>query len=166
MPSIRTDIVALYPWRRRPCPGMADGVLEFLLMRRAAHTYLPGTWNVVQGKIEPQETAIQAAVREMREEVGLRPRVLYQMNGVSTYFVAARDELVHSPVFVAEVAPEDEVTLNDEHDAFRWLSPEGARALLIWPNQRKLIGALVSEIIEAGELRDFLRLPEALWDRR
>jgi dATP pyrophosphohydrolase len=165
MPLVRADIVALYPYRPGASAAGEHGV-EFLLMRRAPRKYMPGTWNVVQGKIEPGETAIQAAVREMQEETGLRPRTLYQMNGVNTYFMAPKDTLVHSPVFLAEVGPKDEVTLNNEHDDYRWLKTDDALTLLIWPNQRKLIRALVSDIIEAGDDRDYLRLPEELWDRR
>ncbi len=158
MPVVRTDIVALYPFRRHA------GRLEFLLMRRAPRKYMPGTWNVVQGKIEPGETATVAAVREMHEESGLRPRTLWQMNGVNSYFIAERDQMVHSPVFVAEVDVEDEVTLNDEHDDYAWLDLGETLARLVWPNQKRLIRTIISDIIDAGEERAYLRLPEALWD--
>jgi 8-oxo-dGTP diphosphatase len=45
---------------------------ELLVIRRANVGYLPGFWSVPAGHVEPGETAVQACVRETREEVGLR----------------------------------------------------------------------------------------------
>jgi 8-oxo-dGTP diphosphatase len=47
----------------------ADG--RFLLAQRPARTFYAGYWEFPGGKVEPGETARQALVRELREEIGI-----------------------------------------------------------------------------------------------
>lgn len=72
---------------------------RFLIGQRPAGTDLAGYWEFPGGKIEPGETAEQAAVRECREETGLAvepsgvyPRHIesYAHGTVELHFVACR----------------------------------------------------------------------------
>jgi 8-oxo-dGTP diphosphatase len=45
---------------------------ELLVIRRTGTTYLGGFWSVPAGHVEADETATQACVREVSEEVGVR----------------------------------------------------------------------------------------------
>lgn len=46
---------------------------EVLLLRGAAHKWFAGRYNGVGGHVEPGETIIEAAAREVREETGASP---------------------------------------------------------------------------------------------
>ncbi|MEM9239204.1 MAG: NUDIX domain-containing protein [Pseudomonadota bacterium] len=52
-----------------------DTRVDVLLMKREQS--LVGAWCQVAGSLEPNETAWQAALREMQEETGLCPLALY-----------------------------------------------------------------------------------------
>lgn len=45
---------------------------ELLVIQRTGTTYLSGFWSVPAGHVEADETAAQACVREVAEEVGVR----------------------------------------------------------------------------------------------
>jgi len=72
--DIRVDFIDAYLLR----PGGSG--LEVLVLRRAAGGRSPGSWETVHGHIEPGETPVQAALRELREETGLEPVRLYNVS--------------------------------------------------------------------------------------
>lgn len=160
-PSVRTDIVEVYIVRDAP-----DGH-EFLQVRRATDP-LRGTWHPVIGHIEAGESAAQAAFRELGEEVGLRrgdPALLevFALEQVHPYYLAALDCIVMSPRFVARAARGWEPTLNDEHDAHRWVPGAAALDTTMWPGQKRAIEEIMNEVLRAGSLsRAALRLDAGL----
>jgi 8-oxo-dGTP diphosphatase len=44
---------------------------SYFVARRSHHTHMGGTWAIPGGALNRSETAVEAAVREFREEVGL-----------------------------------------------------------------------------------------------
>ena len=70
---------------------------EVLLLKRAQS--LAGAWCQVAGSIEADETAWQAALRELREETGLTPEVLYSADICEQFYEADRDAITMAPVF-------------------------------------------------------------------
>ena len=114
-----------------PCVGVAVLVMRsageghtFLYLRRSGGRF-EGHWWPVAGTLEEVEEPWDCALRELAEETGLVPEVLYA-TGCSAPHENGRGCL---EIFAAVVAPGAEVRLNDEHDAYRWCSLEEARAI-------------------------------------
>ncbi len=153
MPEITSRFVDCHVFRVLP-----DGRDEWLVMLRAPHILLGGTWQMVQGHIEAGETAYQTAYRELMEETGLTPLHFYQASYVNRFYLAKSDQIILSAVFAARVDPEARVVLSDEHTDFRWVSHEEALANYPWPGQRKSL-QIVREQFVLNEPR-----PESLLD--
>ena len=98
------------------------------------------------GGIEPRETVLRAAAREVREETGLTPLRWWALEHLATFFDPAHDRIRVVPVFAAEVAWTDPVHLSDEHDRYAFVSPAIARRRVLWATQRHAIAALLEEV--------------------
>ena len=145
-------IVDCYVFRRTPA-----GV-EFLFLKRRPGAYLGDTWHAVHGKIEANETAWQAALRELREEAGLTPARFWQLEFVNTFYAAKWDRVLCCPGFVAEVAADAAVRLSEEHTAYRWIARDEARSAFLWPGQRAAIAEVLAEVVDAGPAERHLRI--------
>lgn len=155
-PRVRTDIVDVYIFRRRA------GSLEFLQLLRSSEP-LKDTWHPVMGHIEAGETAVACAMRELEEEVGLRPggkalKGMWALEQVHPFFVAAINQIVMSPRFAAEVMPSWKPRVNDEHSKARWVKRGDVAKRFMWPGQ---VAACVevAGLMRAGALsREMLRI--------
>lgn len=154
MPSPRVAYVDVLVLR-----GFGDR-LEVLCLRRGASGRSPGSWEGVHGHIDEGETAVDTAVREIREEAGLRPERLYSLSRVESFYRHSTNEVVLIPAFAAFVSREAEVSLSPEHDAHEWLAPGAARERMTWPRIRREITDAVRLVGrgEAGVLEDVLRV--------
>jgi 8-oxo-dGTP pyrophosphatase MutT (NUDIX family) len=157
MTAIRADLVDVYLFRRR------GAETEFLQLRRAADA-LRGTWHPVMGHIEPGETAVACAARELGEEVGLKrgdPAWLgfWALQGIHPYFLAARDAVMLTPRFAAEVALAWSPILDAEHDAHRWVPAPDIDTMFLWPGQRAACHEVLTVIMPGGPTEAALRLP-------
>lgn len=141
MPEIAARFVDCHVFRRR------DGQEEWLMMLRAPHILLGGTWQMVSGTLEPGETAYAAAARELREETGLLPLHFYQASYVNRFYIAATDQIILSPVFAAEVPPDSAVVLSGEHTDFAWVPWEEAMRRLPWPGQRESLTTIRDQFL-------------------
>ena len=152
----RYDMVCCYVVREDP-----DGALgELLQLRRAPGEFMCGSWSVVRGRVESSEKAWEAALRELREETGLVPEAdqFFQLDTVDTFYLAADDTVWHVPGFCAVVGRDAAVTLNEEHDDFRWVSRAQADLEFLWPGERRQLEEVAREIMDFGPARPFLRI--------
>jgi dATP pyrophosphohydrolase len=121
-----------------------------LVLRRSQAGRSPGTWEAVHGAIEAGETAVQAALRELREETGLAPERLYNASRVEAFYRHAEDEVALIPVFAAFVARDAAVRVSEEHDAVEWLAPADALARVTWPRMRRALEDTVALFGKGG----------------
>lgn len=133
---------------------------EFLVLRRGPRGRSPGAWEVVHGHLEPGESPVEGARRELLEETGLHPGAMYNLSRVEAFYLHRADEVAMIPAFVALVGAGAEASLSDEHDAAEWLSPDLARGRLAWPRSRRALDDILVLLSrgDAGPLEDLLRL--------
>ncbi len=154
MTDIRVDFIDAYLLR----PGGSG--LEVLVLRRAAGGRSPGSWETVHGHIEPGETPVQAALRELREETGLEPARLYNVSRVEAFYRHQTNEVVLIPVFAGVVDARAAARHSAEHDRAEWLAPSEASARFAWPRERRALDDVLSILRsgDAGLLEDVLRV--------
>lgn len=151
--QIRYNMVSCYVVR----PD-AHGGHEFLQLRRHADDFMGGTWQTVYGQSEPPETAVEAALRELKEETGLIPTEFYRLQHVSIFYVVPHDTLWHCVQFCAIVGRQDRVSLNSEHTEFRWLAAAEVAKQFMWEDDRKAVGQIVNEILGQGLSKPHVRI--------
>jgi 8-oxo-dGTP pyrophosphatase MutT (NUDIX family) len=138
--SFRPDIVAIWIYRV-PDPAYPEAI-ELLLLRRAPERPLPGLWQCVTGRIEPDERVALAALREVAEETGITGEAIqafYDMDLVSQFHWPDVDGVLSEVVFAVRVAVTTEPVLSAEHDEMRWVDPAEAIRLSVWPAYREAI---------------------------
>ncbi len=124
---------------------------QVLLLERADH---PGWWQSVTGSQDPQETLLQTAIREVREETGLNAQAYLLTNWLQTnvYEIFECYRQRYAPgtthntehVFGLEVPTTLAVCLAPaEHLNYQWLQAEQAAAKCFSPSNAEAIRSLV-----------------------
>lgn len=154
MTGARVATVDVYPVRRN------RDAWEALVVRRAAGTRCTGSWETVHGRIEPDERPEAAAIRELREETGLRAERLYNVS-VQPFYLHQWGEVTLAVVFAAVVPANAPPQLSAEHDASEWLPVDAAIARYSWPRSKTALAEIAYLLRDgdAGPVEDVLRLP-------
>lgn len=105
-----------------------------LTLQRAAGVRSTGAWEIVHGSIEPRETPVQAALRELREETGFAPERLYSIT--TNPFYLSRSDTIQVAVAFAAVVTSAKFTLGVEHSRAKWKPCCGAEAARLAANPR------------------------------
>lgn len=96
----------------------AEG-LKYLLIRHPG-----GHWDLPKGKLEQNETELQAALRELNEETGINMVKLdedFYQKVIYKYGDYRGGLIQKQVVFFLASTEQEKVTLSHEHDAFVWL---------------------------------------------
>jgi dATP pyrophosphohydrolase len=110
--------------------------IEFLLLKRSPEQIYPGIWQMVTGKIKPDEKAFETALREVYEETNLKCKNIWVVPNVNHFYDWSEDYVCIVPVFLIEVDQNSPVKLSDEHVQYQWVNYDEAANLLAWPGQR------------------------------
>ena len=124
-----------------PPPNAASVALidcdRVLLIQRARKPYF-GMWSLPGGRLEPGETAEQAAEREIKEELGL---TVWRLHPIRRMFLAEGRFVLQ--VFATE-AFEGEIVASDEVTDWRWVTftefEELCSSAFWWPMAAALFG--------------------------
>jgi 8-oxo-dGTP diphosphatase len=98
-------------------------------------------WSLPKGKVDPGETAVVAAVREIHEETGVRARLGRHLTRVSYPMTGNRTKRVHYWAARAQAGAGEPFVPNDEVDQLRWLSVDQAAGLLTYDADRAVLKA-------------------------
>lgn len=120
---------------------------EVLLIRRGTPPRL-GEWSLPGGRIEPGERAVEAALRELREETGVEARILGLIDVVDGLFPEAGRHYVLID-YVAEWTSGEPVAGDDAAEA-KFFSPEAAIEALAWSETRRIL----ARAFEMGRIAD------------
>jgi len=140
MADITIRVVDCYVFRQ------TDGALRFLLLKRNKDKLYEHLWQGVAGKIEGNETASEAAIRELREETGLEPVRMFVADYVSRFYESYQDRINLVPVFGIEV-DSVEVKLSEEHVDYKWVDIYEALDTLVWRGQKEGIQTIYDMVM-------------------
>jgi 8-oxo-dGTP pyrophosphatase MutT (NUDIX family) len=133
-------------WGRRGAAGLllADAG-QVLLQLRAGWAHQGGTWSIPGGARERGESAVQAALREAREEMSIRGRDVE----VRSTYVATCGGWEYETVLAVAAGPVHLAHLS-ESEAHVWAAPDEVADLPLHPSFRAAWEA------PDGELRSFV----------
>jgi len=108
---------------------------EVLLLKRSPDR--GGFWNVVNGTFEFNETIPQCRERELFEEAGIENTLRWsdELNRFS--FMYQNDYIIVVLVYAAEVPPDQEVTINEEHTEYKWVSFDEAIKMMKFEDDKR-----------------------------
>jgi dihydroneopterin triphosphate diphosphatase len=140
LPEILSKYIECYVYK------IFDNEVKYLLLKRSKEKEpYPGIWQIVTGRIEPNEEAYKTALREVQEETGLKPVKCFVAPKVNQFYTSYGDKIFLIPVFVINVESKN-VILSDEHTLYEWLSFENAFKRIHWYSQKENL-QIINEIL-------------------
>ncbi len=126
----------------------ASGELRVVLIRSRRRK--TDVWSLPKGHFKARETADQTALREVREETGLRTRIVATLGTIDYWFVekgVRYHKFVDYFLMTAESGSLDEH--DDEVEEACWLAWDAALERMSYPNERALVEARKAHVLSA-----------------
>lgn len=118
-----------------------------ILAAKRSHGELAGGWEFPGGKLEPGETAVQACIREVHEELGVI------IDNV-TPFVSLDYEYpsfhMNLQTFTCRIAEGSPAPL--DHEELRWLTGDELGSVAWLPADTQVVNALRAYLLNSGSL--------------
>jgi 8-oxo-dGTP pyrophosphatase MutT (NUDIX family) len=105
-------------------------------------------WEFAKGKLEPHETTLMAARRELAEETGLKNIVIRPdwHHSIRYRFSLPKIGLVYKTVKYYLATSRDRVKLSSEHQTYRWVTWSEARLLLRHRNYQNMLNKVAKTL--------------------
>ncbi|MBI4159683.1 NUDIX domain-containing protein [Candidatus Wolfebacteria bacterium] len=111
-------------------------------------------WNFAKGKIESEEKSWQTAVREIREETGLRISELKFKKNFKAYekfsFWRGKERVLKIVIFYLAETKQPRVVLSHEHEGYGWFTYREAMRILGKYKDSQRILTQANQIVERG----------------
>ncbi len=116
-----------------------NNMVEYLLLKRLPERN--GFWQPVTGGMEEGETRVEALLREVMEETGIKNTVGV-IEGLY-WFEFSDPNAIQEYVYGVEVSPSEEIVLDRrEHSEYRWCNFQEALQLLRWKENKDALRKL------------------------
>lgn len=103
-------------------------------------------WSFPKGKVDPGETSVDAAVREVAEETGFDSRLGRYLSTV-TYPIPGHRKMKKVDYWAAK-AEDGKFEPNDEVDELRWVAPKEAVHQLSYPMDHKILRRFLKQPVD------------------
>ena len=115
----------------------------YLLLNYGRSRVTENRWGLTKGRIEGNETVIQAALREAYEETGIKDiSILEEFRHEIKYsFTRGSHKIKKTVVYLVGIANTTDVQISKEHIGYQWATYEKALEMLTFENTRKVIRA-------------------------
>ena len=144
MAKVKIRVIDAYVFRK------TKAGIKYLILKRAKTKMYEHLWQGVAGKIEKGEQAWEAAIRELKEETNLVPKMLFVADHISKFYEVNGDRVNLVPVFGIEVNSKD-VILSEEHIEYKWVNFNEARDILAWNGQKEGLEVVYNMISNSDE---------------
>jgi dATP pyrophosphohydrolase len=120
---------------------IVDGAPHYCVFHRADH----GQWQFVAGGGEDEETPLDAAKREIFEEIGIRAEQIFALKNVAyvpnicfakTHRQHWNKDAYIIPEYSFAFECSTKITLSHEHSDYVWMTYEQARNVLHWDSNK------------------------------
>ncbi len=152
--TIQTQIVAF--------DEQANKYMHLLLKRSSEVRPYPNLWQVVTGRIESGELALNTALREVKEETGLDAIKVWNVPYIASFFVPRTNKIGFSPVFAFLVDFKQNVIISSEHSEFVWVDYDDIKKYSLLPSHNEACRILKEYILDSEE-QDIFIISEDLW---
>jgi dihydroneopterin triphosphate diphosphatase len=144
MPTFVSNTIQVHIAINDPVTGQT----MFLVLKRSDEKEVyPGLWQVVTGTLKEGESALMAALREVKEETNIVPKEMWTIPYVTTFFNPIKDHIHFSPVFGILIDDLSDFEISEEHSDYEWLDPEDTLERLVLPSHKEATKVFLEQII-------------------
>lgn len=96
------------------------------------------SWDIPGGRINPDESLVDALKREINEEIGVTLELSPTLIAAQDIFVPAKDFHVVRLTYIIEANPEN-IILSDEHESYKWVHKRDLKTIEVEPYLAEVI---------------------------
>ena len=116
---------------------------RYLLLNYGRSRITENRYGLTKGRIEKNETIMQAALREAYEETGIKDISILEefQHKITYYFKRGPNKIKKTVIYLIGISSTTEVRISKEHVGYLWCTYAEALKTLTFENTRKVIRA-------------------------